>query len=88
MATKSRGGFQHRIAKLEAERDRLKVSVESAHARIVELEDQLRRIRDVRDHRAEHGCNPDDDGPDEVNQGFDDWAADVADSALGEARSR
>ena len=45
----------------------------------------LRRIRDARDHHAEHGSYPPDWlGPD---QSFDDWAADIAATVLDQAET-
>lgn len=50
-------------------------------ARLAALESALGLIRHARDYRAEHGRYPADTVEDGLS--FDDWAADVADRALG-----
>ena len=54
-------------------------TLEARHANAVEA---LRRIMDARDYHAEHGVYPPDWMADD--QGFDDWAADIAATVLNQ----
>jgi hypothetical protein len=50
-------------------------------AQLANAHEALRRIRDARDHCAEHGVYPPDFGVDGY-ECFDDWAADIAATVL------
>lgn len=61
-----------------------------ANARLIaaapEMLAALKRIRDARDYHAEHGHYPTELLP--RDQAFDDWAADIADTAIRKAEGK